>query len=125
MLFAPVFGGLLLGGMLILASERNVYERVKSPDGWHEARVQFDDGGAVSSFERLVFVKGRFNPSDEPLASCRAFLGHGEAKISLSWQNNNMLLIQHHVAPENVADVATNCGSVRIVARGVLPYEKF
>jgi hypothetical protein len=111
--------------MLIAGSERTIYERAKSPDGWNEARVQFDDGGAISGFERLVFVKHTWNPSDAPLLSCRAFWGHGQAAIDLQWVDSSTLLIRHHVAPRNIAAVAKHCGSVRIETQAVLPYENF
>lgn len=117
--------GLLLGAMLIAGSERTVYERIKSPDGWSEARVQFDDGGALSGFERIVFVKHTWNLSDTPLLSCRAFWGHGEARIDLRWLDPSTLLIRHHVAPENIAAVATHCGSTKILTQAVQPYEDF
>ena len=90
--------GLLLGGLLVLGSVRTIYERAGSSNGWNEARVQFDDGGAVSSFSRLVFVKSRLNPSDEPLLSCRAFWGEGEAAVHLRWLDEQRLLIRHAFA---------------------------
>ncbi|MBD8639340.1 MULTISPECIES: hypothetical protein [Sphingomonas] len=121
-LVAPVF---LLGGLLILGSERTIYQRVKSPDGWHEARVQFDDGGAVSGFARLVFVKYRWNVSDTPLLSCRAFWGNGEAKVHLVWKDANTLLILHRFDPKNVEAVAQNCGPIRIIARAIPPFESY
>jgi hypothetical protein len=55
----------------------------------------------------------------------QSILGHGEAKINLRWQNDETLVIEHHVAPKNIADIAENCGSVRIVARAVQPYENY
>jgi len=73
----------LLSGLLIAGSERTIYERATTPDGWHDARVRFDDGGAISSFSRVVFVKHHWNGSDEPLLSCRAFWGHGEPAVYL------------------------------------------
>lgn len=106
-------------------SQRTIYQRAKSPDGWHEARVQFDDAGALSDFSRLVFVKHTWNGGDEPLMSCRAFWGNGEADVKLSWADNNTLVIRHHFAPQNVEAVAKNCGSVRIVAQSVPPYESY
>jgi len=117
--------GLVLGLMLVAGSERTIYKRAKSPDGWHEARVQFDDGGAISGFERLVFVKHAWNRSDAPLLSCRAFWGHGQAKIDLRWIDSSTLLIRHHVAPKNVAAVVKRCGSIKISTEAVLPYENF
>nr|NUR36664.1 hypothetical protein [Sphingomonas sp.] len=117
------FPGILLGAMLTVGSQRTIYERAKSPDGWHEARVQFDDAGAVSGFSRLVFVKHSWNASDEPLLSCRAFWGDGEAKVHLRWLNSSTLVIEHHFAPSNVEAVASNCGAVRIIARPEPPYE--
>jgi len=115
--------GALLGILLIAGSERSVFERVKSPDGWHEARVQFDDAGALSGFARLVFVKHDWNMSDEPLLSCRAFWGEGQAKVDLKWLTDNTLLIEHHFAPDHVEATAQNCGPVRIIARSVRPFE--
>ena len=56
-------GGLTLGltcvlvGVILFTGERTIYQRASSPDGWREARVQFDDAGAVDGFSRLVFVK--------------------------------------------------------------------
>jgi hypothetical protein len=109
--------GLLLGAALIFGSVRTISERASSLDGWNEARVQFDDGGAVSTFDRLVFVKSRWNPSDEPLLSCRAFWGEGEAAVHLRWLNNTTLLIQHGFAADEVQAVAAHCGDVRIVVQ--------
>jgi hypothetical protein len=117
--------GLLLGSFLVAGSARSIYQRASSPDRWHEARVQFDDGGAVSRFSRLVFVKHSWNVSDEPLLSCRAFWGDGEAEVTLQWLDNNTLLVRHHFAPQNVEATARNCGSVRIVVQAVQPYEQF
>lgn len=114
--------GLLLGGMLIAGSERMIYERATSPDGWHDARVQFDDGGAVSSFSRLVFVKHHWNRSDAPLASCRAFWGEGEATVHLRWLDNGTLLIQHAFPANDVEAVADHCGPIRIVIQGPLAH---
>lgn len=92
--------GLGLGLLLIAGSERTIYKRATSPDRWNEARVQFDDAGAISGFERLVFVKHAWNPSDAPLLSCRALWGHGQAKIDVHWIDSSTLLIRHHVSPE-------------------------
>lgn len=117
--------GLIFGLMLVATSERSIFDRARSPDGWNEARVQFDDAGAVSGYERLVFVKNAWNPSDEPLLSCRAFWGHGEAEIDLQWRDSSTLLISHHVAPKNIVFVAERCGSIRIVAKAVHPFEDF
>lgn len=117
--------GLFLGLLLIAGSERTIYQRVVSPDGWHEARVQFDDGGAISGFERLVFVKHTWNVSDAPLLSCRAFWGHGQAKINLRWVDSSTLLIAHHVAPKNIAATSEKCGPIKIVTRAVEPFESF
>ena len=117
--------GLLLGGLLIAGSQRTISQRTTSPDGWHEARVQFDDGGAISGFERLVFVKHSWNLSDEPLLSCRPFWGHGQAKIRLIWANSTTLIIEHHIAPTNVAASLPNCGPIKIVPRPTLPFENF
>lgn len=111
---------LLLAGALILGSVRTIFERAGSPDGWNEARVQFDDAGAVSSFSRLVFVKSRWNPSDEPLLSCRAFWGDGEAAVHLRWLNDRTLLIQHAFTADDVKAVAANCGQVRILVQKII-----
>ena len=112
---APV---LLLGGLLIAGSERTIYERIVSPDGWHDARVQFDDGGAVSSFSRLVFVKHHWNRSDAPLLSCRAFWGDGEAAVHLRWLDSSTLLIRHSFPTDAVEATADHCGPIRIIVRG-------
>lgn len=112
--FAP---GLFLGIALIGGSQRTVYQRAVSPDGWHEARVQFDDGGAVSGFDRIVLVKHRWNLSDEPLLSCRAFLADGEAPVHLRWPNSSTLLVEHGFAAADAEDVARHCGPIRIVTR--------
>lgn len=115
--------GLLLGGLLIAGSERTIYERATSPDGWHDARVQFDDGGAISSFSRVVFVKHHWNRSDEPLLSCRAFWGHGEQAVHLLWIDSTTLLIRHAFPTTDVEATADHCGPIRIVVQGpsVLP----
>jgi hypothetical protein len=111
----------MLGILLSGGSERTIYQRTTSPDGWHEARVQFDDGGAISSFSRLVFVKHRWNGSDEPLLSCRAFWGEGERTVHLRWLDNDTLLIEHGFFSEEVEAVEDHCGSVRIMLKGSKP----
>jgi hypothetical protein len=108
----------MLGGLLIAGSERTIYERATSPDGWHEARVQFDDGGAISSFSRLVFIKHHWNPSDEPLLSCRAFWGEGEEAVHLRWLDSSTLLIRHAFRSADVQATAHQCGTVKIIAKG-------
>jgi hypothetical protein len=115
--------GLFLGGLFVAGSTRTIYEREKSPDGWREARVQFDDGGAISRFSRLVFVKPSWNFSDEPLLSCRAFYGDGEAKVRLVWKDSHTLLVIHHFAPDRVKDVSRACGPIRIIARAERPFD--
>ena len=112
-----------LGWLIDSGSTRTIYQRAKSPDGWHEARVQFDDAGALSSFSRLVFVKHTWNTSDEPLLSCRAFWGDGEAKVRLAWQDSRTLMIEHHFAPQNVKAVAQSCGPIRVIVRATPPFE--
>ena len=114
---ALVSPGLIFGMMLIAGSERTIYERASSPDGWHEARVQFDDAGAVSSFSRLVFLKHRWNPSDAPLLSCRALYANGEPPIRLRWQDNTTLIILYQFAPQGVLAHDQWCGPIRIVVR--------
>jgi len=109
--------GLLLGLFLLFGSQRTIFERATSPDGWHEARVQFDDAGAISSFDRMVFVKSRWNPSDQPLLSCRAFWAEGEAVVHLRWLNSHELLIQHGFPPRAIQAVNTNCGSIQITTQ--------
>ena len=113
-----VVPGLLLGGLLIAGSERTIYERATSPDGWHDARVQFDDGGAISSFARVVFIKHHWNRSDTPLLSCRAFWGRGEEAVHLRWLDSSTLLIRHAFPAADVEAAASNCGPVRIVLQG-------
>ncbi|AWW74674.1 hypothetical protein CD351_09590 [Erythrobacter sp. KY5] len=115
--------GLFLGALLIANAETTVYERTKSPDGGREARVQFTDAGAISRFERFVFVKSNWVPSDSAWFSCRAFWAHGEPEIDLEWRDNSTLLIKHHAEPRNIADVAPTCGSVKIVTMAVEPFE--
>jgi hypothetical protein len=109
-------GPALLLGSFWFGSERTVYERSTSPDGWREARVQFDDAGAVSSFSRLVFIKGRWNPSDEPLLSCRAFWAEGEELVHLKWLDDRTLLIEHAFPAAAVQAEATRCGPITIRA---------
>ncbi|WP_267380323.1 MULTISPECIES: hypothetical protein [unclassified Sphingomonas] len=121
----PIGMGFALGAALALGAKRNVYERVKSPDGWHEARVQFDDGGALSGFERLVWLKHSWNVSDEPLLSCMAFWADGEAKVDLAWQDSSTLIVTHHVAPKNIREIGSHCGPIRIIARAAQPFENF
>lgn len=117
--------GLILGIGLIAGSQRTIYQRSTSPDGWHEARVQFDDGGAISGFDRIVLIKHSWNFSDEPLLSCRAFLANGQADVKLVWRDSHTLLIQHHFAPKNIVAGAGHCGSTDITAQAVEPFEKF
>jgi hypothetical protein len=117
-----VIGPALLFGLLLTAgTQRTVFERSLSPDGWTEARVQFDDAGAVSTFSRLVFVKSRWNPSDQPLLSCRAFFAQGEEAVHLRWSNRQTLLIQHGFSPQAVQAVAPNCGKIRIIVEAAGP----
>jgi hypothetical protein len=109
---------LLLAIALIAGSQRTIFERAVSPDGFREARVQFDDAGAISSFDRMVFVKSRWNPSDEPLLSCRAFWADGEEVVHVHWLDSRTLEIRHAFPAEAVQAAASHCGPVRIV---VLP----
>jgi hypothetical protein len=111
--------GLLLAVAFWIGSERTVFAREVSPDGWNEARVQFDDCGAPCSFDRIVLVKSRLNPSDEPLLSCRAFLAEGEANVRLRWLDDRTLLIQHAFPPDAIDAQASSCGPIRIVARSL------
>ena len=125
--FIWIGGGLLLAGLLslspvflfglafVLGSERTVYERSPSPSGWREARVQFDDAGALSEFERVVFIKDRWNPSDAPLLSCRAFEADGEGAVHLKWLDDRTLLIRHAFPAGDVRAVASRCGPIRII----------
>ncbi|WP_156170010.1 hypothetical protein [Aurantiacibacter luteus] len=122
LIFSP---GLLFVAMLITMSERTIFDRVASPDGSYEARVQFDDAGALSGFERVVFVKRPWNPSDTPRLSCRAFWGHGRAEIELKWRDASTLEVRHHFAPQNVADKVSRCGSIAIITTPVAPFEDF
>lgn len=114
-----IVGGpaLLFGLMLWSASERTVYSRQASPDGRLEARVQFDDCGAPCGWEKVVFIKRRWMPSDTPLASCRAFLGDGADGIRLEWQEDRTLLVRHGFRPGQVVDSASACGDTVIRTR--------
>ncbi|MEO5865908.1 MAG: hypothetical protein ABIQ19_02225 [Sphingomonas sp.] len=98
-------------------SSRTIYERSISPDGWHDARVQFDDAGALSSFSRLVFVKHHWNTSDEPLLSCRAFWADGEQPVHLRWLDSDTLLITRGFAASDVRTATDRCGPIRIIVR--------
>lgn len=109
--------GILLGLALSAGSVRSVYERATSPDGWYDARVQFDDGGAISSFSRLVFVKHHWNPSDEPLLSCRAFWADGEKAVHLTWINSSTLLITHGFQSSEIEAEADHCGPIRVIVK--------
>jgi hypothetical protein len=102
---------------ITFGSERTVFERAISPGGWREARVQFDDAGAISGFSRLVFVKPRWDVSDAPLLSCRAFWADGEAKVHLRWLDDRTLLIEHAFEPASIQAVADHCGPVRLIVR--------
>lgn len=113
--------GMLLGTLFWLGAERTVFERARSPDGWREARVQFDDAGAITGFARVVFVRSRLVPLDTPWLSCRAFWGSGEAPVRLSWPDNRTLLVRHGFSADQVEDVAERCGSIRIVTRPLTP----
>jgi hypothetical protein len=110
--------GILLGIALSAGAERTIYERAVAPDGWHDARVQFDDAGAVSSFSRLVFVKHHWNHNDDPLLSCRAFWAEGDAPVHLRWLDSRTLLIQHGFSAGEVQAVADHCGPIRIEIEG-------
>lgn len=111
-----VVGGpaLLFGLMLWSASERTVFSRHVSPDGRLEARVQFDDCGALCGWEKAVFIKNRWMPSDTPLASCLAFLGDGTGQVRLEWERDRTLLIRHGFLPEHVVDSTSACGDTAI-----------
>jgi hypothetical protein len=105
--------------MLVAGSQRTIYARAVSPDGAREARVQFDDAGAATAYQRIVFVKRRWIPSDSPWLSCEAFAAQGEAAVQLRWRDDRTLLIQHGFAPAAVYGVASHCGPVRIVVQAV------
>jgi hypothetical protein len=107
--------GFLLVGLLIAGSERTISERATSPDGRYDARIQSDAAGAVSSPSRLVFVKYRWNPSDEPLLSCRAFSGRGDAPVHLQWLDSGTLLIRHSFPATDVQIAADHCGPIRVI----------
>lgn len=121
-LVALVFAVFLAPATLLMlaitfGSQRTVFERAISPGGWREARVQFDDAGAISGFSRLVFVKPRWNVSDAPLLSCRAFWADGEAAVHLRWLDDRTLLIEEGFEPASIQAVANHCGSVRLIIR--------
>ena len=107
--------GLLLGALFVAGSKRTIYERAISPDGWHDARVQFDDAGAISDYARSVFVKHSWNFSDAPLLSCRAFWGDGEAAVHLRWLDDSTLLITHGFEQGAIEAVADHCGPIRVI----------
>jgi hypothetical protein len=120
MMIALILGpGSLLGFFLIFGSQRTIFERALSPDALHEARVQFDDAGALSTFDRMVFLKSRWNPSDAPLLSCRAFWAEGVGIVHLRWLNRHELLIQHDFPPRAVKAVSAGCGSIQIATRSL------
>ena len=112
-LLVPILGGLMLGVGLSIGSKRTVYERSLSPNGNREARVQFDDCGAACGFDRIVFVK-RSWLNDQPLLSCRAFLAEGEEPITLTWIDNQHLVIRHGFRPQDITAVASHCCDVTI-----------
>jgi hypothetical protein len=109
----PLFGGLLLGTAFWLGSQRTIYQRVESPDGKYEARVQFDDAGAISGWAKTVFVRRAWLPLDTPWLSCPAFWGEGTDHIRLSWPDNHTLVVVHGFKPDDASSNST-CGSVRI-----------
>ncbi|MET3438889.1 hypothetical protein [Sphingomonas sp. 1185] len=116
LLAMPMAGGLLLGGMLWLASERTIYGRSLSPDKWHEARAQFDDCGAPCGWSKAVYVKQWWLPGTSPWFSCRAFVGDGTSKVRLAWLSNDKLLISHGFSSDHVFGVQS-CGSVNVKTR--------
>ncbi len=115
----PILESIASGSLFSAGSVRTIYERASSPDGAYEARVQFDDGGAVSRFSRLVFIKPHTLSSDEPSLSCRAFWGDGQAAVHLRWLGDRILVI-HHAFPTNAITAQTaSCEGVRIVVRQI------
>ena len=111
----PILGGLLLGGLFWLGSERTIYQRISSRDGRTEARVQFDDGGAMTGWSKIVLVRSRWLILDNPWLSCRAFLGDGTDHVKLTWRDDATLVIRHGFSPNKVMDSNGNCGSTKIV----------
>ncbi len=114
-----------LGMMFAANAEKTVLQREVSPDGWKEARVQHVDAGAISGYDRQVYVKSSWNPSEWAWLNCRAFWGEGTADVELQWLDDTTLQIDHHFSPKNVRESTSSCGSVRIVARAVEPFEDF
>jgi hypothetical protein len=109
---------LLIALMFWLTAERTVYSRAMSPDGSHEARVQFDDCGATCGWAKGVFLKSAWLPLDTPHLSCAAFWGDGTDRVKLEWSDDSTLII-HHGFTEGSFDAAETCGSVSVEVRHV------
>lgn len=116
---APLLGGLLLGAMLIAASERTVYARSVSPGGQFEARVEFTDCGAICGFERVVFVSRAWLPFDSKVLSCRPFWADGKATVQLHWSTPNSLEILHCFPAQAVRSTPENCANLSVSIRSL------
>jgi hypothetical protein len=113
-----VVGPAFLFAMLLwMGAERTVYSRLPSPDGWHEARVQFDDCGAPCGWAKIVYVRGRWLPLDSPFFSCRAFVGDGTDRVRLEWKANERLVIHHGFNQRGSFESAKACGSIVVMTR--------
>lgn len=106
----PILAGVALFAAFGLSATTTVYQTAISPDDRHEARVQFSDCGAACSFQRDVFVKSR----RPPFGSCYAFGVHGEWPLRLEWLNPSTLVIHNPAPADELRQMATSCGSVKI-----------
>jgi len=104
---AMVFLGVWVG------SSTTVYSVSRSPDGRHEARVEFSDCGAACSFSRDVIVRR----VGFPFSDCMAFTVHGEWPLSLQWSDNGHLVIGDPAPESERRSKSESCGAVNIAVR--------
>jgi hypothetical protein len=99
------------------ASDTRVFDRVKSPDGWQEAREQLETCGAFCTAVDGVYIKARWLPLDGVMFSCAAltFDATEEHSLQLKWLDAHTLLIRHDLTPDQRIEASSSCGSTRVI----------
>lgn len=121
--FVLLYGVWIVGG----GNHRAVEQRLVSPDGRFEVRVQNDVRGSIQPMQWVVYVKPAGVRSDDPDASCAVAEVHGEdgwRAVRPQWRGGALLL---HSVPQaatmtlrsKLALRATGCAMVpvRVVER--------
>ena len=101
-----VYPVMLLGGAFDSCAT-TVYQRVLSPDGKVEARVQMTDCGATTGFSRVIWVK-QAGSKDDDGQECRALALEGEPRVQLNW-DGKFLNIRHDAIPSDVTSTSAIC----------------